>query len=153
MWRLHACMLSHFSCVRLFGTPWTVAPQAPLARGFSRQEYWSGLPCPLPGDLLHPGIEPTSLTYPILARRFLPVLVWRIPGAGEPGGPPSTGSHRIGHDWSDLAAAAAVHILFIFQAKNSSHYNLKIILCLVFLLVQFLFSTTSKSVLSVHLFC
>ena len=44
-------MLSHFSRVRLFATPWTVARQAPLSMGFSRQEYWSRLPCPLPGDL------------------------------------------------------------------------------------------------------
>ena len=44
--------------------PWTVACQAPLAMGFSRQEYQSGLPCPPPGDLLDPGIEPTSLIKP-----------------------------------------------------------------------------------------
>ena len=41
-------------------TPWTVAHQAPLSMGFSRQEYWSGLPCPPPGDLPHPRIEPKS---------------------------------------------------------------------------------------------
>ena len=49
--------LSH---VRLFATPWTVAPQAPPYMGFSRQEYWSGLPFPSPGDLPDPGIEPRS---------------------------------------------------------------------------------------------
>ena len=49
--------LSH---VRLFATPWTVARQAPLSMGFSRQEYWSGLPFPSPGDLPDPGIEPGS---------------------------------------------------------------------------------------------
>ena len=53
-------MLSRFSCVRLFATPWTVAHQAPLSMGFSRQEYWSGLPYPPPGDLLNPGIESRS---------------------------------------------------------------------------------------------
>ena len=42
------CMLSHFSSVQLFATPWTVACQAPLSTSFSRQEYWSGLPCPPP---------------------------------------------------------------------------------------------------------
>ena len=47
--------LSH---VRLFATPWTVAYQAPPSVGFSRQEYWSGLPFPSPGDLPDPGIEP-----------------------------------------------------------------------------------------------
>ena len=46
------------SCVRLFATPWTVAYQAPPSMGFSRQEYWSGLPFPSSGDLPNPGIEP-----------------------------------------------------------------------------------------------
>ena len=50
MWE-KACVLSHFSCV---------PHQAPLSMAFSRQEYWSGLPCPLPGDLPNPGIEPVS---------------------------------------------------------------------------------------------
>ena len=49
--------LSH---VQLFVTPWTVAHQAPPSMGFSRQEYWSGLPFPSPGDLPDPGIEPVS---------------------------------------------------------------------------------------------
>ena len=49
--------LSH---VRLFATPWTVPYQAPLSMGLSRQEYWSGLPFPSPGDLPDPGIEPGS---------------------------------------------------------------------------------------------
>ena len=47
------------SCPTL-ATPWTVARQAPLSMGFSRQEYWSGLPFPSPGDLPNPGIEPVS---------------------------------------------------------------------------------------------
>ena len=50
--------LSH---VQLFATPWTIAHQALLSMGFSRQEYWSGLPFPSPGDLPNPGIEPRSL--------------------------------------------------------------------------------------------
>ena len=50
----HRCMLSHFSCVQLFATLWTVALQAPLSLGFSRQEYWSGLPGPPPGIFLIP---------------------------------------------------------------------------------------------------
>ena len=49
------------SLVRLFATPWTVAYQALPSMGFSRQEYWSGLPFPSPGDLPDPGIEPRSL--------------------------------------------------------------------------------------------
>ena len=48
------------SRVQLFATPWTVACQAPPSMGFSRQEYWSGLPFPSPGDLPDPGIEPRS---------------------------------------------------------------------------------------------
>ena len=50
------------SRVRLFATPWTVAYQAPLSMGFSKQQYWSGLPFPSPGDLPNPGIEPGSST-------------------------------------------------------------------------------------------
>ena len=54
-------MLSHFSRVQLFATLWTVAHQASLPMGFSKQEYWSRLPFPPPGDLPDPGVEPTSL--------------------------------------------------------------------------------------------
>ena len=50
-------LLSH---TRLFATPWTEAHQGPLSMGYPRQEYWSGLPFPPPGDLPHPGIEPES---------------------------------------------------------------------------------------------
>ena len=53
-----------------FGTPWTVARQAPLSTGFSRQDSWSGLPFPSPGDLPDPGIEPTSPVSPALAGGF-----------------------------------------------------------------------------------
>ena len=63
-------MLSQFSGVELFVTPWTVAHQAPLSTGFSRQEYWSGLPCPPPGALPYLGIKSTSLTSPALAGGF-----------------------------------------------------------------------------------
>ena len=64
------CMLSCFSHVQLSVTPWIVACQAPLSMKFSRQEYWSGLPCPPPGDLPEPGIELSSLTSPALAGGF-----------------------------------------------------------------------------------
>ena len=76
------CVLSHFSRVRLLATLWTVAHQAPLSLGFSRQEYWSGLPFPTPGDLLDPGIESLSLMSPVLADGFFPTsATWeaRIP--------------------------------------------------------------------------
>ena len=60
------------SCSVVFDSAiaWTVALQAPLSMGFARQEFWSGLPCPPPGDLPHPGIEPTSLASPALAGGF-----------------------------------------------------------------------------------
>ena len=53
-------MCSLFSCVRLFVTSWAVTHQVLLSMEFSRKEYWSGLPCPPPGDLPYPGIEPWS---------------------------------------------------------------------------------------------
>ena len=63
-------MLNHFSRVRLFATQWSIARQAPLSMGFSRQEYWSGLPCPPPGDPPDLWMEPMSLRSPALAGRF-----------------------------------------------------------------------------------
>ena len=65
------CVLSRFSCVRLCATLWTIACQTPLSMGPSRQEYWSRLPCPPPGDLPDPGIEPESLTSACFARQVL----------------------------------------------------------------------------------
>ena len=76
---LHTCINIYYICylsvhvcaqllrhVRRFAAPWTVARQAPVPVGFSRQEYWSGLPSPPPGDLPNPGIEPTSVVPPAL---------------------------------------------------------------------------------------
>ena len=68
----HACML-----VARHLTPWTVAHQAPLSMGFSRQEYWSGWSYPHPGDLPHPGIEPTSLIFHALAGVFVTITTTR----------------------------------------------------------------------------
>ena len=62
--------------VRLFATPWTVAHQAPLSIRFSRQEDWSGLPCPPPGDLPNPGVEPAS---PALAGGFFTTSATKKP--------------------------------------------------------------------------
>ena len=79
-----ACVLSH---VPLCATPWTVACQAPLSMEFSRQEYWSGLPFPPPGDLPDAGIKPVSPLSPSLAGGFFtPVplgMPLRNPGAGK----------------------------------------------------------------------
>ena len=66
----HARMLNCFTHVQLYATLWTVAHQTPLSMGFSRQEYWSGLPCAPPENLPDPGIEPMSLRSPALAGRF-----------------------------------------------------------------------------------
>ena len=72
--------MKSLSRVRLLATPWTIAHQAPLSMGFSRQEYWSGLPCPPPGDLPNPGIKPRS---PALQADSLP--------SESPGKPKNTG--------------------------------------------------------------
>ena len=69
-------MLNHFSHGRLFATLWTLALQALPSMGFFRQDYWSGLPCPFPGDLPHPGIKLVSLMSPTLV------------GSSEPPGKP-----------------------------------------------------------------
>ena len=73
-------MLSHFSHDQLFANLWTAARQGLLSMGFSRQEYWSGLPHPPPGDLPNPGIEPASLASPALAGRFFTTNAsWEVP--------------------------------------------------------------------------
>ena len=73
-----ACVLSCFSPV--CATPWTVAHQASLSMGFSRQEYWSGLSCPPPGDPPNPEIKPVSLTSPELAGGFFTTsTTWEAP--------------------------------------------------------------------------
>ena len=73
-------MLTYFSSVQLFATPWTVTYQAPLSLGFSRQECWSGLPCPPPGDLPNAGTELVSLMSPALAGRFFATsATWEDP--------------------------------------------------------------------------
>ena len=78
------CIVSRFSRVQLFATLWTVARQVPLSMGFSRQDYWRGLPCPPPGDHLNPGIEPTSLASLALVGGFFTTsAAWEAPlGAG-----------------------------------------------------------------------
>ena len=74
-----ARMLSHFTRVQPFVTLWTVARQAPLSMGFSRQEYQSGLPCPPPGDLPHPWIQPTSPISSAWQVDSLPLSHWGSP--------------------------------------------------------------------------
>ena len=82
------------SRVRLFATPWSIACQAPLSMGCSRLEYWSGLPCPPPGDLPNPGIEFTCLTSPASAGRFCPTSSTReAPKWNSPGKNTGMGCH------------------------------------------------------------
>ena len=100
---------------RVLETPWTAAYQAPPFMGFSRQEYWSGLPLPSPNyqqlytnkmDNLEDGsndsgIRCQSLKLLEYAEKAMAthssILAWRIPEKGEPGGLPSMGLHRVGH--------------------------------------------------------
>ena len=70
LWSKSACVLSHFSHLWLSATSWTVAHQGPRPMGFSRQEYWSGLPCPLLGNVPDPGIEPAFPPSPALTGGF-----------------------------------------------------------------------------------
>ena len=68
--KITVCVCVLAQSVQLFATPWTVAHQAPLSMEYSRQECWSGLPFPPPGDLRHRGIKPESPVSPALAGRF-----------------------------------------------------------------------------------
>ena len=65
-------------------TLWTIAYQAPLSMGLSRQEYKSGFPCPLPGDLPDPGIEPTCPAVPALQADSLPLSAQEAPNMHVP---------------------------------------------------------------------
>ena len=83
------CVLSCFSRVWLFVTLWAIVCQVPLFMGFSRQEYWSGLPCPPSRDLPDPGIKPESLVAPALQADSLLLShqgnpVFHVPGAEPP---------------------------------------------------------------------
>ena len=77
------CVLSRFHLVQLWATLWTVARQVPLSLGFSRQEYWSGLPRLSPGDLPDPGIKPESLMSPARAGGLFTLARLGRPEQGE----------------------------------------------------------------------
>ena len=76
---MHACVLSHFSHVPVFATLWTVAHQAPLSMRSSNQEYWSGLPCPPPGNLPDTRIKPMPPSAPALQVDSIPLRHQRSP--------------------------------------------------------------------------
>ena len=110
--------MKSLSRVRLFATPWTVTYQAPPSMGFSRQEYWSGLPFPSPGHLPDPGIEPGSPTLQANA------LTSEPPGKPIPLDHPSapalsTLSHASNLDWQFISHM----IMYMFQCHSpkSSH--------------------------------
>ena len=90
-------------------TPWTVGHQAPLFLGFSRQEYWSGFPCPPPGDLSHSGIKPASLMSPSLAGGSLPL--------GLPGNPRIT-CELVLNRLKSLLIIKSYHLLSIYSVQN-----------------------------------
>ena len=95
---LHA-VLSRFSRVRLCASLWTGACQVPLSMGLARQEYCNRLPCPLPGDLPHPGVEPVSPASPALQVDSLPLSHRAFPG-GASGKEPTCQCRRSGfHPW------------------------------------------------------
>ena len=107
--------LSH---LQLFATPWTVAHQAPPSMGFSRQEYWSGLPFPSPGDLTDPGIEPRS---PLLQAD---ALTSEPPGKQtalhEPGSGPSSEPNHTGKPDLRLPASRTMINRFLLFISHPS---------------------------------
>ena len=98
---MHVCMLSHLSHVWLCVTLWTLALQAPLSMGFSKQEYWSGLPCPPPGDFPNPGIKPASPISPALPVDSLPLSHQGSPSLRIYKGP-MLHPHQHQVDWGQL---------------------------------------------------
>ena len=103
-----------FSHIWFFVTLWTVAHQAPLCIEFSRQEYWSRLPFPTPGDLFNPEIEPMSLASPALAGRFFTTST--IPWTAAHQAPPSMGFSRQEY-WSGVPLPSPIYLLEKCKSK------------------------------------
>ena len=116
-WKVKVKSLSH---VRLFATPWTVAHQAPLSMGFSRQEYWSGLPFPSPGDLPNPGIKPRC---PSLQADAL---------TSEPPGKPTTLCGPMDHTVHGILQARILEwVAFPFSRESSQLRDQTLVSCIV----------------------
>ena len=110
---------AHFRCVWFFVILWTVACQAPLSMGFSRQEYWSGSPCLPLGDLLHSGIQPASLTSESAGKLFTTSATWGIVLI-QGWNPGLLGYRQMLYHWANREAptlCAYAHIFFV--EKNS----------------------------------
>ena len=127
-------LLSH---VRLFVTPWTIAYQAPLSMGFSRQQYWSGLPFPSPGDLPHPGIKPwvQKISW---RRKRQPTPVF-LPGKSH-GRRSLVGYSPWGHRESDMTEQLHFHFslsCYKMDWKRYYCYLCQIVFCLCFSLRVF----------------
>ena len=119
--------------VQLLAILWTVAHQASLSTGFSRQEYWSGLSCPPSGDLPHPGIEPMSLKSPALAGRFFTTsTTWETLFYGSLDlllirQPPRSAIRKITpilipFPLPSSTAASKTNIVSLFYAENSKQF-------------------------------
>ena len=116
MW--HGCVLSHFSCVRLSATPWTMAHQTPLSMGFSRQEYWSGLLFPSP-----------VIKYELSEMKSLNVQLFATPWTVADQAPLSMGFSRQEY-WSGLPLPSPCSVGFSVTAE-SGHLSLVVVLGLL----------------------
>ena len=150
---------SCFSRVRFFATLWTVAHQAPLSMGFPRQEYWSALPCPPPGDLPDPGIEPTSL-FPASAGGFFTTsTTWEA--LDDPTPDAIFTQQKVlpfcfqfksafGLGWSDIISLS----LSLFVTFHLYFFSLCLRLCFLMFLTNFLKPCISSELFrACHLFC
>ena len=102
-----------------FATPWTLTCQAPLSTGLSQQECWSGLPFPFPGDLLNPGVEPTSPSAPALAGRLFTTTPLFLPGESH-GQRSLAGYSPWGHKESDTTEQLHFHF-YALEKEMATH--------------------------------
>ena len=134
----HACMLSHFSSICLFATPWTVAHQAALSMGFSRQEYWRGSPCPSPGDSSWLRDQTcVSCSSCIASRFFMPeppgksihLLQWSANciRRGDPNSSPVIGWSHVWADFQKMVEFSGwPHCVRTFQAQERKATNTEV---------------------------
>ena len=120
------------SRIRLSATPWTVACQAPLSRGFPRQEYWSGLSFPPPGDLPNPEIKPPSPVSPALTRVLQPLCHLGSPNLGLiiPTGPAGYCALNFPHfPWVSITQPLPVPLICLFFHQGFSAFQWPQVLC------------------------